>query len=174
LFSKFCVKGVCVCVCVCVNGHFAKLQTPIRGSVTQSLRDFSIETEVSTCHYTHPQEMQCTYKRNVEACSHNRCCRGKARIITYPESVFVALGLQHAMRMRRIILSSVTCMAVPYFSALLYKRRDFRKKLLNIKCVLIFSTTFVRKFLILRRTERDIIINVHRSSCKVPVILLRL
>ena len=33
--------------------------------------------------------------------------------------------------------------ALPYFFSLLYKRHDFREKLLNIKCVLIFSTTFV-------------------------------
>ena len=30
-------------------------------------------------------------------------CRGKAISITYDESVFVALVIQHAMRMRRII-----------------------------------------------------------------------
>ena len=49
------------------------------------------------------------------------------------------------------------------------------KKLLNIKCVffLIFSTNFSAKFSILRRNERDMIKNVHRCSCKVPVILVR-
>jgi hypothetical protein len=40
-------------------------------------------------------------------------------------------------------------------------------------CVLIFSTTFFRTFLILRRIQRDIIINVHRSLCKINVILVR-
>jgi hypothetical protein len=40
----------------------------------------------------------------------------------------------------------------------------------NKTCVLIFSTTFVRN-IIVRRTERDIIIYVPRSSCKVPVVL---
>ena len=35
--------------------------------------------------------------------------------------------------------------ALPYFSTLSHKRHDFREKLLNIKCVLIFSTTFVWK-----------------------------
>ena len=31
-------------------------------------------------------------------------------------SVFVALFTQHAQRMRHILLSSVTCLALPYFS----------------------------------------------------------
>jgi hypothetical protein len=34
------------------------------------------------------------------------------------ECVFLALGVQHAMRMRRIILSSVACPALKYFSTL--------------------------------------------------------
>jgi len=46
------------------------------------------------------------------------------------------------------------------------------KKKLNIKCILIFCTILSATFLILRRTERDII-NVLRSSCKVPAILAR-
>jgi len=45
------------------------------------------------------------------------------------------------------ILSSVACMAIKYFSTLPNKRRDFRGgeggKILNMKCVLNFSTNFV-------------------------------
>jgi hypothetical protein len=49
----------------------------------------------------------------------------------------------------------------------------FRKKLWITKCVVTFSTNFSATFLILRRIERDIITNVNRSTCKVPVILVR-
>jgi hypothetical protein len=88
--------------------------------------------------------------------------------------VSVALVTQHAKRMRRIILSSVACLAVPYFSTLSHKRHDFRKKVIEHKiCVLIFSTNLSKTFLILRRIQRDIVINVHRSSCKVHVIVVR-
>ena len=49
-----------------------------------------------------------------------------------------------------------------------------KKKLLNIKCVFWFSIQFLLEtFLILRRNERSVIINVHRSLCKAPVIPVR-
>ena len=49
-----------------------------------------------------------------------------------------------------------------------------RKKLLSIKCVFRFSLQLLcETFLILRRIQRDIIINVHRSSCQLPLILVR-
>ena len=57
--------------------------------------------------------------------------------------MFVALSIQHATRMQRIILSVVSP-AVPYFSILtLTKGAIFRKSYEAQKCVLIFSTTFV-------------------------------
>jgi hypothetical protein len=61
------------------------------------------------------QDRKCTYKRNIAARSRNQCCHGKAIRITYSECVSVALVTQHAKRMRRIILSSVACLAVTVF-----------------------------------------------------------
>jgi len=55
------------------------------------------------------------------------------------------------------------------FSALSNKWHDL-KKLLNIKCVLIPNATSAETFHILRRIKEGI--NVHTSSCKVPVIIV--
>jgi hypothetical protein len=56
------------------------------------------------------------YKHNIKARSRNYWRRGKAISITYYECVSVVLVIQHSKRMRRIILSSVACLAVPCFS----------------------------------------------------------
>jgi hypothetical protein len=56
-----------------------------------------------------------------------------------------ALGIQHAVRMCHIILSSVDCLSVPYVSTLSHKREDFRKKkVIERKMwVLMFSITLL-------------------------------
>jgi hypothetical protein len=78
----------------------------------------------------------------------------------------LVLVIQHAKRMSRIMSSSVACPALPYFYTLSHKRHDFRgKKLPNIKSVFWFSLQmWSETFLILRRTELDIAINVATSS----------
>jgi hypothetical protein len=70
------------------------------------------------------------------------------------------------MRMRHVVCGlpcSTKCFHV------FHKRHDFRKELLNLKCVFWFSLQHLsEKCLILRRTERDTIKIVYWSSCKVP------
>jgi hypothetical protein len=72
---------------------------------------------------------------NMEARSRNHCCRGQAIIMEYSQFVFLALVIQHAKRMRHVILSCVASLAVPHVSTLSHKLHDFRKKLWNIKCL---------------------------------------
>jgi hypothetical protein len=56
----------------------------------------------------------------------------------------VALLMQHATRIRRIVMAFMARRSPTYFSTLSHKLYNFRKKVIECKiCVLIFSTTFV-------------------------------
>jgi hypothetical protein len=79
--------------------------------------------------------------------------------------VLATLIILHTKRVRHVILSFATCLCLPYLSTLSHKPHDFRKQLVNIKCVFGFPLQrLIETFLIVRRTERDIIINVNKSS----------
>ena len=94
------------------------------------------------------------------------------KAISITQSKSAAFIIQHAMHISPIVLSSVACLALPCLPTLSHKLHDFQKKLLNMKCVIWFHWQLKsEKFLILSRTEEDIIINICRSSCKVHVIL---
>jgi hypothetical protein len=55
----------------------------------------------------------------IELPSYNHWCHGKAVSITYSGCVFVALVTQNAMRMRRIISSTVASPAQQYLSRII-------------------------------------------------------
>jgi len=90
------------------------------------------------------QDRQYAYNVTLMTRSWNHCWRGKEISITRSEYVFIALGIQHAMRMRHIFICSLP-RSTAFFLHYLIKRHDFRwKKVLGYQiCVLIFSTNFV-------------------------------
>jgi len=104
--------------------------------------------------------------------SFNHCCCEKAMSITYYECVLVALGIQHAMRIPNFYLCLLRLYRI--FPHYLINAMIFRKKFLNIKCVFWFVLKLLAEtFLLLKRVQLDVIIKLRRSSCKVPVILVR-
>jgi hypothetical protein len=72
-------------------------------------------------------------QRNNEAHSCNHCYNGKETSITYSECVFVALVIQHAKLMRRIILSPAACPALQYFFFHILVKDNIFKKVIEHK-----------------------------------------
>jgi hypothetical protein len=73
------------------------------------------------------------------------------------------LVIQHAARMRLTILPSVVCPAVLQFSTLSQIRHDLKK--MNIKSLQLLSETF----LISRRIEGEITINIHINDLQMSI-----
>jgi len=72
-----------------------------------------------------------------DARSRKHCCRGKTASIPHSECVSIALVIQHVKRMRRTVLSSVACPAIPHFLNTISQTARFSgNTLLNIKCKL--------------------------------------
>jgi len=83
--------------------------------------------------------------------------------------VFIALVIQHTMHMRRVVTCGLSRPII--FSALPHKRHEFRRKVIeHKKCVLIFSTNFFFKYVILRRTENDNLRIYKRLHVKYPLL----
>ena len=104
----------------------------------------------------------------MRSCKH--CCSGKAISVTYSE--FVSVASDSSVQSICAILSPVVSLAVKYFAHYLKNGTIFEKKGTEHKiCVLIFLALLSETFLILSRTGRDMIINVYRSACEVPLLL---
>ena len=78
------------------------------------------------------------------------------------------------MQVACVVLPSVACTTQQHFPTLSHKQHDFQKQLLNEKSVFRdFLQLLHVIFFILRRNERDMIENVCWSSCKMPLIVVR-
>ena len=123
---------------------------------------------------TEPDYCKLNKRSDVHITEPNYCCRWTTTSITYSECVSVALIIQHAKRMRRTVVCGLFGSTV--FSYIVSQMARFSEKnVIECKtCVLIFCTNFCFSiFLILRITERNIIINVYCSLCNVPVTDIR-
>ena len=93
--------------------------------------------------------------------SRNHSYRGNVINIAYSECMLVALFTQHAKRMSSTLSSSVASPILTHFSTLSHERHDFRKLVIEHKMCVMTSLQFLSEtFITLRRTERDIIINL--------------
>ena len=111
----------------------------------------------------------------------NHCCCGKA-VLHAPSALCARRCTGAGVRMRACSLNYPAFNAPPYchlrplwlhhiFRHYLITDTILGKRLLNIKYVFWFSLEVLfEKFLVLRRIQRDIVMNV-RTSCKVSVIL---
>ena len=87
-------------------------------------------------------DRQRAYKNNTETRSRNHWCRGRATGSMYSKCVSLALDIQHALRMLRIAICSLSGSTT--FFALSQKRNNFGENALVHKmCVPMFSTTFM-------------------------------
>ena len=83
----------------------------------------------------------------------------------------VALGIQYATRVRRIILPSVDCLALLYVPHYLINVAWFRWKFIEHEIVFWFSLQLLSQtlFILKKKNQRVYLINVQMSSCKSPL-----
>ena len=109
---------------------------------------------------------------NSEARSRKHLVLWKAISTAYSELSFVSV-IQHSKSMwvYHIVIFSLSGCTI-FFPHNFINRMIFGNKLLNIQYVFSFSVQLLSEiFLTVRNIQRDAIINISRSSCKVPVLL---
>jgi hypothetical protein len=122
---------------------------------------------------------QCSYVyHNIQALSHNHCCSWKTMIVAYSRCVCVCLSLviQHAKCTHHVILPSVSCSGcAKSFPRYLKPARFFfwggGRKCYWTWNVFWFSLQLLSENVLILGRIKPIIINGHRSSCNVPVML---
>jgi len=76
--------------------------------------------------------------------------------VTYSKCVFVALGIQHAMRMRHIVICGLSGSTIFFHIITQTARSSKKKKFCSLKCVFCYSLQILSEiFPILRKTEQD-------------------
>ena len=70
-------------------------------------------------------------QRNIEGRSCNHCGSGKEMSITCSECVFVALGIQHVMHMRHIVICGLSNHTI--FFHISHEGHDFRGNVIQHK-----------------------------------------
>ena len=85
--------------------------------------------------------------------------------------MFLALVIQHAKRMGRIILSSVAWPAVQYFPTLFHNRHDFRGGITEHKMCCHFLYNFFLKSLLFQEEFNDILSLMYKGlQAKFPLL----
>jgi len=104
---------------------------------------------------------------NIEERSRYIRCRGEAVSFKYSARA-PAPVTWHTMRMCSKLWPTM------FFPHYLVNDTIFGKDILNTKCVFWFSLqVWSVAFFILRKIQRDVVTNVHRSSCTVPINIFR-
>ena len=99
-----------------------------------------------------PLALLVSFKIGQFAVNHTKCSILCVRILA-----LVTRHADYTFLVRRVIVSSVACPTLHYFSALSHKPHDLRKTIFEQKYVLISLRLPFRTFVILRRIQRDII-----------------
>ena len=77
--------------------------------------------------------------------------------------------------MRRIVLSSLPCLGLPHFLHYLINGTIVRKKIIGHEmCIMIFSIIFVQNISHSKKYSARYYHNEYGSSCRAPIILVRL
>ena len=95
--------------------------------------------------------------------------------VKYYEYIYIlVIVTQHAMCLRRIVCDLWSVRLYHIFPHCVIKARFSEKEFIEHKlCFFIFSANLSETSLFRRRIQRDAIINLYWSSCKVPVILVK-